>query len=568
MSLTKPEFAELVAKAGAGTLAEEEAAQLEPCRPRNAIILAAGSCRRFAPISFDYPKALTVVRGEVLIERIIRQLHSVGVTDIAIVVGYLKEKFDYLVEKYGVELIEAPDYNTTNNIVSLALAADRLGNTYILMGDQYYTVNPFERFVNRSFYATTLTATGDDWVMETNPDGIVTDMVVREDGGEKLQGPCYVDAETGAALAAALRATLEDRANVDKYWEYAWYLHRDNVSIATRYYPEGVLNAFKTMDEVNAFDDNYLNNNESPSIDNICRILECKPEDLHDFVPLMAGLTNYSVAFWAKGGHYVYRHPMNFGSDLQYFSRAVEAKANKVALDCGVDPTFIYEDPEAGWKICHYIEGARGIDREDRNDAFAMCKLLGTFHRAVQGITVETAYSRWDSCALYEDATKARNFKIDDRTMSYRPKVEKLVEYVRGDNWPFELSHNDAWYANMLWGDDGSLNLIDWEFAAMADPLSDVAQHSEAYYISVPPEDRDFLKECLKHYFGRDYTPEEWRHFMALVMVACWKVIMYTVGFFSAAEATTDWDLDAWIAPSWALFDYHLDYTLSLYENA
>ena len=567
MSITKQEFAELVAKAGTDTLSEEEATKLEPCRSRNAVILAAGSCRRFAPISFDYPKALTVVNGEVLVERLIRQLHSVGVSDIAIVVGYKKEAFDYLTEKYGVTLIDAPDYNTTNNIVSLSLAADRLGGTYILLGDQYFTVNPFERFVYRSFYATTFTTSEDTWVMETAADGIVTDMVMREDGGEKLQGPCYVDAETGAALAKALEETLADPANIDKYWEYAWYLHRDSVHISTRYYPEGVLNSFKTMDEVRAFDDEYLQNNDSPSINNICRILECDPEDLHDFVPLMAGLTNYSVAFWAWGGHYVYRHVMNFGADVASINRRVEAFANGVARDCGVDPTFIYEDPEEGWKLCRFVEGARGLDREDRNDAFAACRLLGKLHRAVQGITVENSYSRWDSCSIYEDLIKAKNFPVAERTMSYRPKVEKLVQYARADNMPFELSHNDSWYANYIWGDDGSLNLIDWEFAAMADPLSDVAIHSEAYYISVPADDREFLTLCLKEYFGRDYTPEEWRHFMALVMVACWKVCMYTYGFFAASDATTDWDVDAWVAPSWNVFDAHLDYTLSLYEG-
>lgn len=45
------------------------------------------------------------VKGEILIERQIKQLHEAGVEEIYIVVGYMKEKFFYLEEKYGVRLL-------------------------------------------------------------------------------------------------------------------------------------------------------------------------------------------------------------------------------------------------------------------------------------------------------------------------------------------------------------------------------------------------------------------------------------------------------------------------------
>jgi len=40
----------------------------------NAIIMAAGTSSRFAPLSYEKPKSLIEVKGEVLIERQIRQL--------------------------------------------------------------------------------------------------------------------------------------------------------------------------------------------------------------------------------------------------------------------------------------------------------------------------------------------------------------------------------------------------------------------------------------------------------------------------------------------------------------
>ena len=51
-----------------------------------------------------------------MIERQIKQLHAVGITDITIVVGYLKEKFDYLIDKYQVKLLYNPEYASKNNL--------------------------------------------------------------------------------------------------------------------------------------------------------------------------------------------------------------------------------------------------------------------------------------------------------------------------------------------------------------------------------------------------------------------------------------------------------------------
>ena len=46
---------------------------------RNAIILAAGKSSNFAPFTYEKPKGIFCVKGEILIERQIRQLHEAGV---------------------------------------------------------------------------------------------------------------------------------------------------------------------------------------------------------------------------------------------------------------------------------------------------------------------------------------------------------------------------------------------------------------------------------------------------------------------------------------------------------
>uniref|UniRef100_UPI0020C4B545 NTP transferase domain-containing protein n=1 Tax=Salmonella enterica TaxID=28901 RepID=UPI0020C4B545 len=55
----------------------------------NAVIMAAGTSSRFAPLSYERPKALVEVKGEVLIERQIKQLYESGIQDVFIVTGYM-----------------------------------------------------------------------------------------------------------------------------------------------------------------------------------------------------------------------------------------------------------------------------------------------------------------------------------------------------------------------------------------------------------------------------------------------------------------------------------------------
>ena len=96
-------------------------AALEPYRVANAIIMAAGFSSRFAPISYDKPKGVLKVRGEVLIERQIRQLQEAGIDDITVVVGYMKEAFFYLEDTFGVTIKVNDDYVTRNNNSTLML---------------------------------------------------------------------------------------------------------------------------------------------------------------------------------------------------------------------------------------------------------------------------------------------------------------------------------------------------------------------------------------------------------------------------------------------------------------
>ena len=151
----------------------------------NAVIMAAGTASRFAPLSYERPKALIEVKGEVLIERQIRQLQEAGIPQIIVVVGYMKEDFRYLEDKFGVILVDNDSYLTRNNNASIYAAKDYIRNTYICSSDNYFNENPFESEVDEAYYAAVF-AQGhtEEWCMQEDAEGFISQVQV---GGEDAQ---------------------------------------------------------------------------------------------------------------------------------------------------------------------------------------------------------------------------------------------------------------------------------------------------------------------------------------------------------------------------------------------
>lgn len=167
---------------------------LKPYKVNNAVIMAAGMSSRFAPLSYEKPKGLLVVKGEVLIEREIRQLQEAGIEDITIVVGYMKEKFFYLEEKFNIKIIVNEDYYKYNNTSTLIKVADRLSNTYICSSDNYFVDNVFEEYVYQAYYSAVYAAGDtDEYCISCDTHGRIKSVVIGGSNSWYMLGHVYFD---------------------------------------------------------------------------------------------------------------------------------------------------------------------------------------------------------------------------------------------------------------------------------------------------------------------------------------------------------------------------------------
>lgn len=141
-----------------------------------AVITAAGFGSRFVPLTFETPKGLLEVFGERMIERQIKQLHEAGITDITIIVGYLKEKFEYLIDKYQVKLLYNPEYATKNNWLRLPSrrAVPRSQYVCACLGQRIRN-NMYHKYECGAWYSSVyMDGETSEWCLSSNKKGRIT----------------------------------------------------------------------------------------------------------------------------------------------------------------------------------------------------------------------------------------------------------------------------------------------------------------------------------------------------------------------------------------------------------
>lgn len=521
---------------------------------KRAIILAAGAGKRMAPLSYELPKALLTVRGEVLIERLIRQLHEAGADDIVLVVGYMKESLFYLEDAFGARIRINADYADTGSAASLFLARDMLPGAWVCSSDQYFPENPFVDAEDGSL-ATLIEREGSKRELraEVGGDGMIRALSTQIPSGLIFQGPAFFSVEDGAAFAGILERESHAPLFASLLWDQIFAQHADEISMRARVLPEDAVREFKSFNDLVAYDRDFVENVDLAILDNICATLACERRDITDVTPIKQGLTNLSFRFDCKGTAYVYRHP-GAGTD-EIINRAAEAHALHIARELGLDETFVYEDPDEGWKLSRFIDGCEPFDYGKRDHVQRALSLARRLHES--GEISPWSFDYRAEAEKIAGILRAMHYPLPRDFSELAKRMGRLADHLAADGGEPVLCHNDFYGPNLLvHGDD--MWLIDWEYSAMGDYACDlgnfVAQGS-----NYPPDE---TLEVIDLYYGRKATAAEQRHCLAAVALVGW--YWYVWAIYKGAKGSP---VGEWLYVWYRAAQTYCDAAMPLYEE-
>ena len=451
-------------------------------KPRNAVILAAGFGMRMVPINMEVPKGLLEVHGQPLIERLIGQLRQAGVENISVVVGFMKEQFEYLIDEFGVKLIYNPDYASKNNLHSLKRALSRLSDTYIVPSNLWCRENPFHSQELYSWYLLTDRKTPDSQLRPGRDRSLVQGA---KEGNEGLYLGYVAEADSAAFQQSITRLCADSRYD-SSTWEEA--LREMRLCARVVDHREAVaINTYEQLREL----DSHSNQLQSTAIDAITRSLHAKSQQITNITVLKKGMTNRSFLFSCKGKRYIMRIPGE-GTD-QLINRAQEAAVYRAIASKNICDNIAYINPENGYKITEFLEGARVCDPEDPQDIRLCMARLRSFHE--ENLQVEHTFDIFGQIAFYESLWNGRRscFRDYDKTKN---KVLSLKAYIDSQEKAWCLTHIDAVPDNFLFVPGGDIRLIDWEYAGMQDPHVDIAM-----FCIYAMYDREQVEQLIDAYF-------------------------------------------------------------------
>ena len=219
-----------------------------------AILLAAGTGSRLLPITDKIPKPLVKVFGKPMIETNIEALQANGIKDIYIVVGYKKEIFSYLQDKYaGIHFVENPEYDIKNNISSVYALGDIVGSADCFISDADLVIEDnsiyASDFVKPGFVVKYIKEATQEWFFETDEALTVTGLKRGGEDGYNMADISFWPQADGIKLREIIKEEYLSGKSDNLLWE----------QVASKYFEElkpTVYNINRTaITEVDTVDD-------------------------------------------------------------------------------------------------------------------------------------------------------------------------------------------------------------------------------------------------------------------------------------------------------------------------
>lgn len=478
-------------------------------KPRNAIILAAGFGMRMVPINTEVPKGLLQVKGKVLIEHIIEQLKMVGINDITIVVGYLKESYEYLMDKYGVKLKVNMEYATKNNLHSLLKVCGKIGNTYIIPCDVYCEKNPFSSKEIFSWYMVTDEQTFNSDVRINRKRELVR--LKKGELGNTMLGIAYINKADSELIKEKLKKYGLINTYDNSFWEEILY-DNDKMNITAKLVSHVGNYEINTLEQLRYIDEKS-DNLKSEIITLIAKVFKTEEASIKNISVLKKGMTNRSFKFELNNEYYIMRIPGE-GTD-ELINRKQEYEVYQTIKNIGICDDIYYINPDNGYKITRFINNAVNCDDNDWKCVEKCMSVLREFHE--KKLSVEYTFDLFRQIEFYESLWNEKScYKDYNET---KENVYKVKRYIDCQEKVWTLCHIDANADNFLiWEDKNGvekISLIDWEYAAMQDAHLDIAMF--AIYSMYNRENVDKLIDC---YFKNKCSKEQRLKIYAYIAVS------------------------------------------------
>lgn len=472
------------------------------------VIFACGQGVRLNPLTYDTHRSLLKVKDEVLIERLINQLHEKNIYDIVIMVGHLKEQFEYLIDKYNVKLVFNKEFNTKNTLATMYHARDYIKNKncYIAVSDVYYEENLFHEYEIEPFY------TGEyahdlknEWQIIYNKKNKILGIM---EGGEDayfMTGAAFFTKKFSEVFLKLASEYYFLDSTDNFYWEDVLIRNFDVLpDIFIHKVREGLIHEFDNINDYRDYN-KTLNNTGSKAFMFVEKFFNINVDEMKDIECVKSGLTNKSYSFLLNDKKYVARVP-GIGT-YEYVNRKNEIETYKKIKKLNFSENVLYID-EDGYKISEYLYDTRYVDPKNDDDLKRLVKLYKKLHNSKIKVSFrnDPEFLIDKYMTLMKDRNVPPLYQDFDEAFKNEKKVEKFINKKKRDK---VFTHGDTNIGNALLSnvDKKYDKLIDFEYAGMSDPLTDLALFS-VYQKYTFDEAFNFLKiyeekitESLKNIF-------------------------------------------------------------------
>lgn len=475
-----------------GELSKKAKTFIKENQPQRAIILAAGFGMRMVPINTEIPKGLMEVKEEVLIERMIRHLHEVGITDIQVVVGFMKERYEYLIDEFQVKLVVNSEYQVKNNLHSLSKVKSSLDKTYIIPCDIWSEENPFSDFEPYSWYMVTNEQSIESTVRVNRKRELV--MIDETEQGNQMIGLCYVMGEEAKLVQEKLQEFAKKPSYDHEFWECTLQ-DKNKWIIPSKVVDSEQIIEINTYEQLREIDGNSANL-QTDAISIIQDCFNVEVDEIKNITVLKKGMTNRSFLFECQNQKYIMRIPGE-GTD-HLINRKEEADVYQALENRQICDDVLYMNPDNGYKITAYLEDATNCDAENWDEVEACMTKLREFHEL--NLTVDHRFDIFGQIDFYESLWNGEKsyFKDYETTKTAIFELKKWIDTLEKNE---TLVHIDAVPDNFLFTKDG-IRIIDWEYAGMQDPHVDIAMFCIYSLYS-----REQVDHLIDLYFKGDVSP-------------------------------------------------------------